>query len=243
MKRSTKKSKKSKKLSRKYLKGGKREPEPVVEKIQLHQQSSHGSDWETIHVYSVVSGKYADIMSKFFADNVHKIEFALNSIMHYENIFAMGLDRTFFQELVYLGEDLPESLNPDKISKEEPIKMKEIEKLNQIHQNKNYENEIEYWVQFYIEYIRNIETPTPTSSLSDANSIKTSILNILKESTNSTPVNIILFQSKMDELKKNKDWVDIAKLARISWYKKYQLNKEYSYDSANGAIRHFVKPV
>jgi hypothetical protein len=44
-------------------------------------------------------------------------------------------------------------------------------------------------------------------------------------------------------LKKNKDWVDIAKLARISWYKKYQLNKEYSYDSANGAIRHFVKPV
>jgi hypothetical protein len=226
MKRSTKKSKKSKKTTRKskYVKGG-RDAEPVIEKIQIHQQSSHGSNWETIHIYSVVSGKYADIMSKFFADNVHKVEYALNSIMHYENIFAMGLNRTFFQELVYLGEDLPESLNPYKIKKEESIKIKEIEKLKRIHEDPNYQKEIKYWVQFYLDYVSDLET----SSSPDIDKIKENIMQILIASTNDTNINN--FESKMAELKKNKDWVDIAKLARISWYKKNQMNKEKPYDS------------
>jgi len=207
MKRSTKKKRTNKpkriqktKCMRIY--GGKHRP--IKEQLWANIQAPHASKWPVIKIYSTTTGRYNDILSKYFGDNIHKVEYAISSIMHYENIYGLGLTRSFFQELVWLGQELPEELNPNKDEKSPDVKEREAKQLAEIHADPNYKKELDSWLEWLNTYIMTpMDNGVPVTS--------DQLLNMLKSPSS--------FE-KMD-----KNLLDIAKLARISLYKNYKLNR------------------
>lgn len=166
-------------------------------------QTPHSGKWPIIHLYSKITGSMKDIASKFINENIHKIEYGLHSILFYENIFYLGLQRDFFRKLVYLGQQYPTEL--DLNPKEDNVIEEEKTIRDEIHKDPNYSKELQIWIDFYTKYITKPNDGT----------------------TDITSPGDLISKLKYDNLDENaKTLLDIARLARISWYKNNKINRQ-----------------
>jgi hypothetical protein len=204
MKRTTRKGKlhqKSKKTRQNRRKIPKKVGGSIIKETRyVRIQAPNGTNWPGIEIDTFVDGSYNDILNYYLSQNVQKVETGIHNIMKNENIYSMGLHRSYFQRLVWLGEDVPKRLSPPK-EKTEEDKIEEIKELIQIQNDPNYASELEIWRKWYDTYITTI--PQTAEEIID-----------------------ILNKNVKDLSKVEKILLEIAKLTRISWFKNHKMNEK-----------------
>jgi hypothetical protein len=183
----------------------------VKEQLWGTAQAPHASKWPVYKMYSTVTGKYGDILNQTLGRSIHEIEYALNNIMYYE---MPSVNRGYFKDLVWLGQEFPVKLNPKGVKKGDERMAEEKALLEKIHGDKEaYTKELEDWIQFYNAYIR--------SPLKKDGTVITDAKELLTE------LNQAIADTKtMNENFKamNEIALEVAKMARITWMKNQKLN-------------------
>jgi hypothetical protein len=210
-----------KRRSRKQKKSG---GNAIKERIFFDIQSPHMSNWPVFKIHAKETGNFADLLNKFIGDNIHKVENGLNSVMLYENNYPLGLNRPYFQRIVYLGQELPEHLSDGEKKKPELL-VAEIKELKKIQKDPHYQKELEDWIQFYTKYISEpVDGNTPVDE-------KLLIQLLNKELPENMDLDKItpIFTTWEKPTSPRHMLLEIAKLARISWHIKYQIYSPVEY--------------
>jgi hypothetical protein len=185
----------------------------ITEQLFGITQAPHGTDWPVTKLVQKNTGNFWDIVSRSLKSNFHKIDYGIDSALKYEMLYLRGLTNPYFKGLVWLGEQIPVDFNPENKKKKEVTMIEEKKSLAEIHADEKYKSEVKDWILWYHH---NIVTPkvgeTPlVSEDGEVGDPKTLIDYVNDNLTNPTTA-------------ETKPLFDIAKLARISWFKNNKIN-------------------